>query len=108
MPQVLLSVGFFAFFAVLFVIHRGIAQATSRRQVTDEENCRPYFIIAENSFGPWHPGRLNPVIDYPFQLPIGVRLDLGRIERWHRRRHTLRERDACILTIHPMTGHTVV
>src|SRR5271157_558842 len=89
-------------------VHIRLAQAARLWQVAQIEHNRPDLVVAKCVLRAWHAGRPDPVVDDPFQLPVGIGLYVLSSQRWHRRRHAIGEWNAGVLPIQPVTCDAVV
>ncbi len=83
-------------------------QTALRRQVTDVAHHLPHFVVFQDAFPAWHPGRTDSVLDDPFQLAICVFLNIFRSEVGDRGFHLLRKGNARVLTIKTMADLAVM
>src|SRR5581483_2675233 len=77
-------------------------------KVSQEHDDRPKLIITESAFGAGHTRRPDAVIENPFELAIGITLNMLRGERRDGWRHVIDEWDTCVLPVHAMASDTVM
>ena len=103
----LLAVGVLVFF-LLFFINTGNSQASLGRQMADVVNDFPHLVIVENALPRGHSGGIDAVINYPFELPVSVVLNVFGREVRNRRSHLVCEGHARCLAIQPVANSTVM
>jgi hypothetical protein len=74
-------------------------------QIDDD---RPEFVVAQRSLRPGHAGRTDSVVQNPFELAVGIALNLLGGQQRNRGLNVLCKGNARVLTIHPMTGNTIM
>ena len=89
-------------------IRRRLPQASLGRQMPDVVHNLPDLLVVQDPLRSGHPRRGNTVVDNPFQLPIAIPLDCGRSQQRNRRRHPIGKRHTGILSVQPVTDHTVM
>jgi hypothetical protein len=78
------------------------------REMTDVADDRPDLLVAQDAFRSGHAAGAYAVVDHPFELAVGVALDVCRGKGRDLRRHSIGEGNAGVLSIETMACDAIV